>query len=176
MAELTIDEARILYNSGHKEIALKFYKETEILNNFKAVTHRSLDKAELPDSTYDNDLKMLWHAYLQISKGRELKILEPPIYTFYPFVYITKDTTLHLPNTLCIKSVYIENTLVDAHLGVVRVSNIDFSHLTKLNYYYGTPVLSLFGFKEREQAEHFLLEFWWELLRVSCPFVNIYKH
>ena len=162
MIDITLEEARELYNQGSlaQEIALRAFPEEEIVNDYKQVT----SLPEKIDCETDRLYARLVTAYKQISKGREVELTNKSYYL--PEIVLATSSTPR-----CGK-----------YKGKVTINNETFSIYTRtrttlfcgrLNFendgvYCGSGLLTnTWAFKEQKQAEHFVNLFYEELIYIS---------
>lgn len=160
--EITIDEARSLYKQGGcaKEIALRKYSEGEILNDYTLII-------TLPDKVVQDKLSylrsQLYQVYKEMSKGRPLKLTKDSSY-YLPEIIISYENYQPGYGTYAGK-VKIDVNIYSIYLDTIRTicdGRLDFENN---GVYCGRGLFrNKWAFKEKAQAEHFVKNFYRELI------------
>lgn len=163
MKNITLEEARELYKQGSmaKEIALRYFTEKEILNDYSLIT-------SLPKETKCKTTELyakLKTVYKEMSKGREVHLTK--VYAYIPTIIMASNTSE--PRT----GEFVGKVLIDDKEFCIFITTNSTKWEGRLGYenngvYCGSDLLeNTWVFKEREQAEHFVKFFYKELILLS---------
>lgn len=163
MKNITLEEARKLYKQGGmaKEIALRTYKEEEIVNDYTLIT-------SLPEETTCKTTELyakLKTVYKEISKDKEVNLTKFNLYT--PTITFSSN------NLKPYSGEFVSKVLIDDIEFSIYISTNNTIFKGKLGYtndgiYCGSRLLeNTWTFKEREQAYHFVKCFYKELILLS---------
>lgn len=158
---ITLEEARALYKQGGpaRTVALRAYKEEEIINDFTLV--RQLPDVEHTPLT--NLYAQLRKAYRQISAGRPVELTKGEMFTYLRLVFSSTKFKRRYGE-------YKQDVAIDgeSYRLYAGISSSTFSG--KLGYENdGVPcgsalLYNSWAFRDREQALHFVNTFYKELV------------
>lgn len=158
MIDITLEEARELYNQGSlaQEIALRAFSKEEIVEDYKQITSLPTEI----DCRTERLYARLVTAYKQMSKGREVKLTKD-VYYIPEIVLTTAPSCGDYKGRISIDDeIFYIYTRVKFSSWKGRLGFI------KENGYGNSLISNAWAFKERGQAQHFVDLFYKQLIYI----------